>query len=59
MVTVDAANIIHNYSNDFLKDHGESLGDDDERTLVDLLVDNGRVCKYHILSKVNWFRKKN
>ena len=41
MVTVvDAANLIKNYSStDFLKDKGESLGEDDERTLVDLLVE--------------------
>ena len=40
MVTVvDAANLIKNYSStDFLKDKGESL-EDDERTLVDLLVE--------------------
>ena len=41
MVTVvDAANLIRNYSStDFLKDRGESLGETDERTLVDLLVE--------------------
>ena len=41
MVTVvDAANLLNDYaSSDFLKDRGESLGDADNRTLVDLLVD--------------------
>ena len=41
MVTVvDAANLIQNYSStDFLREQGESLGEEDERTLVDLLVE--------------------
>ncbi|MCZ0310075.1 GTP-binding protein, partial [Escherichia coli] len=41
MVTVvDAANLLKDYASaDFLKDRGESLGDADNRTLVDLLVD--------------------
>ena len=40
LTVVDAANLIRNYSStDFLKDKGESLGEDDERTLVDLLVE--------------------
>jgi len=55
MVTVvDSANIIHNYSStDFLKDHGESLGDDDERTLVDLLVEQIEFANVIILNKVD------
>ena len=41
MVTVvDSANLIKNYSStDFLNDRGESLGEDDQRTIVDLLVE--------------------
>jgi len=41
MVTaVDAANLVVDYSSvNFLKDRGQSLGEEDERTLVDLLVD--------------------
>ena len=53
MVTVvDAANLIRNYSStDFLKDKGESLGEDDERTLVDLLVDQIEFANVIILNK--------
>ena len=53
MVTVvDAANLIRNYSStDFLKDQGESLGEDDERTLVDLLVDQIEFANVIILNK--------
>ena len=55
MVTVvDAANLIHNYSStDFLKDQGESLGDDDERTLVDLLVEQIEFANVIILNKID------
>ena len=39
-MVVDAANLIANYSStDFLKDRGGSIGEGDQRTLVDLLVD--------------------
>ena len=55
MVTVvDAANLIHNYSStDFLKDHGESLGEEDERTLVDLLVEQIEFANVIILNKID------
>jgi G3E family GTPase len=41
MVTVvDAVNLLSDFSShDFLSDRGESLGEQDKRTLVDLLVD--------------------
>ena len=41
MVTVvDAVNLLQDYSShDFLRDRGEALGDEDDRTLVNLLVD--------------------
>jgi G3E family GTPase len=41
MVTVvDAANLLRDYaSQDFLRDRGETAGEGDDRTLVDLLVD--------------------
>ncbi|MBN9058867.1 MAG: GTP-binding protein, partial [Rhizobiales bacterium] len=41
MVTVvDAVNLLRDYSShDFLRDRGETAGEGDERTLVDLLVD--------------------
>ena len=55
MVTVvDAANLIKNYSStDFLKDQGESLGEEDERTLVDLLVEQIEFANVIILNKVD------
>lgn len=55
MVTVvDAANLIKNYcSTDFLRDQGESLGEDDERTLVDLLVEQIEFANVVILNKVD------
>ena len=55
MVTVvDAANIIKNYSStDFLKDKGESLGDDDSRTLVDLLVEQIEFANIVLLNKID------
>ena len=55
MVTVvDAANLVRNYSStDFLNDRGESLGEDDERTLVDLLVEQIEFANVIILNKVD------
>ena len=55
MVTVvDAANLVRNYSStDFLKDGDESLGEDDERTLVDLLVEQIEFANVIILNKVD------
>ena len=55
MVTVvDAANLIKNYSStDFLRDGDESLGEEDERTLVDLLVDQIEFANIVILNKID------
>lgn len=55
MVTVvDAGNLIKNYSStDFLKDGNESLGDDDERTLVDLMVDQIEFANIILLNKID------
>lgn len=55
MVTVvDAANLLKDYaSSDFLKDRGESLGDGDNRTLVDLLVDQIEFADVIILNKIS------
>lgn len=60
MVTVvDAARLIKNYSStDFLKDQGESLGDDDERTLVDLLVEQIEFANVIILNKIDLVSKQ-
>ncbi|MFD2650904.1 zinc metallochaperone GTPase ZigA [Brucella rhizosphaerae] len=55
MVTVvDAANLLKDYSsNDFLRDRGESLGDEDERTLVDLLVEQIEFADIVVLNKIS------
>jgi G3E family GTPase len=54
MVTVvDAANLLKDYSStDFLEDRGESLGEDDKRTLVDLLVEQIEFADVVVLNKV-------
>ena len=54
MVTVvDAANLLNDYSShDFLKDRGETMGEEDERTLVDLLTDQIEFADVVILNKV-------
>ncbi len=55
MVTVvDAANLLKDYaSSDFLHDRGESLGEDDERTLVDLLVEQIEFADVVVLNKIS------
>nr|WP_138058770.1 GTP-binding protein [Sulfitobacter pontiacus] len=54
MVTVvDAVNLLRDYSShDFLKDRGETLGDADERTLVNLLVEQIEFADVIVLNKV-------
>lgn len=61
MVTVvDAANLLHNYSStDFLKDRGESTGEDDHRTLVDLLVEQIEFANVILLNKVDLITQDN
>ena len=60
MVTVvDAANLINNYSStDFLRDRGESLGEQDERKLVDLLVEQIEFANVILLNKVDLISKE-
>jgi G3E family GTPase len=55
MVTVvDAGRLLTDYSSeDFLRDRGESLGDDDERTIVDLLVDQIEFADTIIVNKID------
>ena len=55
MVTVvDAVNLLNDYaSHDFLSDRGETMGEEDERTLVYLLTDQIEFADVVILNKVD------
>lgn len=55
MVTVvDAIHLLKDYSStDFLADRGETAGEDDERTLVNLLVDQIEFADVVVLNKVS------
>ncbi|MDB6176298.1 GTP-binding protein [Paracoccus sp. Z330] len=55
MVTVvDAVNLTRDFSShDFIADRGESLGDEDTRTLVDLLTDQMEFADVIVLNKVS------
>ena len=55
MVTVvDAVNLLNDFSShDFLRDRGEALGEEDERTLVHLLTDQIEFADIVILNKVS------
>lgn len=55
MVTiVDAANLLKDYSSaEFLADRGETAGDGDNRTLVDLLVEQIEFADVVILNKIS------
>ncbi|MEL7167106.1 MAG: GTP-binding protein [Pseudomonadota bacterium] len=54
MVTVvDSVNLLRDYSShDFLRDRGETMGEEDERTLVHLLTDQIEFADVVILNKV-------
>ena len=60
MVTVvDSANLIKNYSStDFLKNKEENLGEDDKRTLVDLLVEQIEFANVILLNKIDLISQK-
>ncbi|WP_342235105.1 zinc metallochaperone GTPase ZigA [Inquilinus sp. OTU3971] len=55
MVTVvDAANLLADFgSTDFLRDRGETAGDGDGRTLVDLLVDQIEFADVVVINKID------
>lgn len=55
MVTVvDAVNLLQDYaSHDFLADRGETMGDEDERSLVHLLTDQIEFADIVVLNKVS------
>ncbi|CAM5222450.1 GTPase, G3E family OS=Bosea thiooxidans OX=53254 GN=SAMN05660750_00382 PE=3 SV=1 [Bosea thiooxidans] len=54
MTVVDAASLLRNYgSRDFLRERGETAGEGDERTLVDLLVEQIEFADVVVLNKIS------
>lgn len=58
VTVVDAFNFLKDYSaNDSIRSRGESLGEEDERTVVDLLIDQIEFCDVLVLNKVDLIDK--
>lgn len=54
VTVVDAFNFLRDYgSTDYLADRGESLGEEDQRTVVNLLVDQVEFCDVIVLNKTD------
>jgi len=54
LTVVDAASLLRDYaSTDFLRDRGEAAGDEDNRTLVDLLVEQIEFADVIVLNKAS------
>jgi len=54
VTVVDAFNFLRDYSSqDSLQSRGESLGEEDERTVVDLLVEQVEFCDVIVLNKMD------
>ncbi|MDP2125889.1 MAG: zinc metallochaperone GTPase ZigA [Pseudohongiella sp.] len=54
VTVVDAANFLNDYEDAFsLQETGESLGDDDDRSVSDLLVDQIEFCNIVLISKTD------
>ncbi|WP_347559100.1 GTP-binding protein [Robbsia sp. KACC 23696] len=55
MVTVvDASHFLRDYASmDSLRERGESLGDDDERTVVDLMIEQVEFCDVLVVNKLD------
>ena len=54
LTVVDAQNLLRDYcSTDFLRDRGQSLGEDDERNIVDLLVEQIEFADTIVVNKIS------